>query len=107
MKSQIAKLNDAFRKRLAGTGSLVLTAGIAALPISAQQEIFHQVQTFDTFEEANDPYGDHDFGSFDHAGQTILWKIDCCDVKLKWASPDPANPAVTRRVLTIMLAEEY
>jgi Protein of unknown function (DUF3768) len=55
----------------------------------------------------NDPHGEHDFGSFEYSGQTIFWKIDYYDMRLKWGSPDPADPAVTRRVLTILLAEEY
>jgi hypothetical protein len=41
------------------------------------------------------------------AGSTIFWKIDYFDLKLKWHSPDAANPDVTHRVLTIMLACEY
>jgi hypothetical protein len=41
------------------------------------------------------------------AGSKIFWKIDYFDLKLKWHSPDAANPDVTHRVLTIMLACEY
>ena len=38
---------------------------------------------------------------------SILWKIDCYDPTLSSASHDPADPAVTTRVRTIMLGEEY
>jgi len=55
----------------------------------------------------NDPYGEHDFGSFDHDGRTISWKIDLYDRDYKWYSPAPTDPAKTNRVLTILLAEEY
>ena len=37
----------------------------------------------------------------------IFFKIDYYDADLLNLSPDPANPALTCRVMTIMLAEEY
>jgi hypothetical protein len=37
----------------------------------------------------------------------VLFTIDCYDLALRSGSPDAAVPGVTRRVLTIMLAEEY
>jgi hypothetical protein len=55
----------------------------------------------------DDPFGEHDFGRFEHGGRTILWKIDLYDRGSKFYSPDPIDPAQTNRVLTILLAEEY
>ena len=40
-------------------------------------------------------------------GETIFFKIDYYDRTLTCHSPDPADPAVTERVITIMLADEY
>ncbi|MFZ1952935.1 MAG: DUF3768 domain-containing protein [Pseudolabrys sp.] len=57
--------------------------------------------------QANDPHHEHDFGSFDADGQTIFFKIDYYDRALMFHSPDPANPSVTQRIMTIMLAHEY
>ena len=62
---------------------------------------------FDAFTEDNDPHGEHDFGAFDHAGHRIFWKIDYYDQSLEFGSENPADPAKTTRVLTIMLADEY
>ncbi|MBM3273109.1 DUF3768 domain-containing protein [Candidatus Kaiserbacteria bacterium] len=104
--STIAELNDAFR-RSAPAGTTFVTAGIAALPQEAQARILERVRTFDAFTEGNDPYGEHDFGAFEFAAQTIFWKIDCYDRDMRYGSPNPADPAVTKRVLTVMLAEEY
>ena len=50
---------------------------------------------------------EHDFGSFTLAGRKFFWKIDAYDIEMQFGSPDPADPAKTTRVLTIMLAEEY
>ena len=62
---------------------------------------------FENFTPENDPYYEHDFGSFEHEGKTIFWKIDCYDRDRNYGSPDPADPSVTMRILTVMLAEEY
>jgi Protein of unknown function (DUF3768) len=48
-----------------------------------------------------------DFGSFEADGQMIMFKIDYYDQNMAMHSPDPADPSVTERVITIMLADEY
>ncbi len=45
--------------------------------------------------------------AFEFEGAPIMFKIDYYDKDLNFHSPNPADPAVTERVLTIMLAEEY
>ena len=102
----IRQLNDQLRKSLSG-GVLVMTAAVRALDEARQVEVLNAVGAFDGFDADNDPYGEHDFGALEVTGKRILFKIDYYDVALTSHSPDPADPSVTKRVLTIMLAEEY
>lgn len=104
---RIAKLNDLARTAMGVFCRLVQTEGICALAAADQSRIREKVETFKDFENKNDPYGEHDFGAFDHAGQKVFWKIDYYNRAMDGGSDDPANPRVTVRVLTIMLAEEY
>ena len=104
--ARIRALNDTARRTFV-SGQFFLTRGVAELPPDDQAAILDRVRTFDDFREDNDPWGEHDFGSFMHRGRTINWKIDYYDLLLKYGSDDPSDPARTRRVLTIMLAEEY
>ena len=66
-----------------------------------------KVKAFAELSEENDPHGERDFGSFRHNGTLIYWKIDYYAKAVEWGCPDPADPEVTTRVLTILLAEEY
>ena len=104
--AKIRELNDALRT-LTGEGRFCFTAGISALPPQQQAKIMERVFDFSEFTPESDPHGEHDFGSFEHADKTIFWKIDYYDRDLKFGSPDPADPAATMRVLTVLLAEEY
>jgi hypothetical protein len=65
------------------------------------------IAVFDDFCHANDSHEEHDFGSFEADGHTIFFKIDYLDRDLKYQSADPTDPAVTVRVITVMLADEY
>ena len=102
----IRQLNDQLRKSLSG-GVLVMTAGVRALDEARQLEVLDAVGAFHGFNADNDPYGEHDFGALEIDGERLFWKIDYYDRNLSARSPDPADPSVTTRVLTIMLAEEY
>jgi hypothetical protein len=84
-----------------------MTAGVDALPSDVQAIVIRRVTTFADFNADNDPHGEHDFGSFTFTGRKFFWKIDYYDLTLTYGSEDPADPAKTTRVLTIMLAEEY
>jgi hypothetical protein len=103
---RIRTLNDQLRRHLMG-GRAVLTPGIAALGSEAVQRLVQTIAVFDDFCTANDPHGEHDFGAFEFDGTPVLFKIDYLDKDLNYHSPDPADPAVTERVITLMLAEEY
>jgi hypothetical protein len=88
-------------------GRVMMTSGIAALSQAEQAAIVAAVAAFDGFTGENDPHGEHDCALLNVGGHEVLWKIDCCDLALRHHSPNPADPAVTTRVLTIMLAHEY
>jgi hypothetical protein len=103
---RIARLNDALRK--AGTGGrMVATRGVRALPGFDANTLLTLLAGYDRFDPDNDPHGERDFGDLDYCGAELLWKIDYYDRQLAWGSPDPADPTLTMRILTVMLAEEY
>lgn len=103
---RIRALNDELRRDFS-LGQAVMTPGVAALGAEAVQRLVQTIATFDDFCLANDPHGEHDLGVFDFDGNSIMFKIEYFDRELTFHSPDPANPAVTKRVITLMLAEEY
>ena len=103
---RIRALNDELRRTLPN-GHAIMTTGIAALGPEAVARIVKTIAVYDDFCHANDPYEEHDFGSFEADGQTIFFKTDYYDKALTYHSPDPSDPSVTERVITIMLAEEY
>lgn len=92
---------------LCGGGKAVMTPGAAALGSEEVQRLVQTIAIFDDFCTANDPHGEHDFGAFEFEGARIMFKVDYYDNDLNFHSPNPTDPAVTERVLTIMLAEEY
>lgn len=103
----IRKLNDDFRKGLGQSGKLLATPTITALSEPDQTRLLQAVQAFDAFTKDNDPHAEHDFGTIEQDGERYFWKIDYYDQSFEFGSGNPADPAVTRRVLTIMRADEY
>ena len=104
--TDIKTLNDNLRKTFIG-GRVVLTQGINVKSPKDIARILAKVRNFNNFTKANDPYNEHDFGSFDYKGEKIYWKIDYYDKSYQYLSENPVNPDITNRVLTVMLAEEY
>ena len=101
----------------------VATVGFRSLPEADQSQVRELIETFDAFDEGNDPHGERDFGTIYQLGdgrwtterprvrdderERVFWKFDYYDRDLRFGSEDAANPAITRRVLTIMLSDEY
>jgi hypothetical protein len=103
---RIRELNDELRQHLLG-GQAVITLGIAELGQEFVERLVKTIAIFDDFCHANDPHQEHDFGCMEIDGHSIFFKIDYYDHTLTYHSPDRADPKVTERVMTIMLAHEY
>lgn len=103
---RIRILNDHLRQLHRG-GMVVISQGIAALPRQVWAEVIVAVAAFDAFTKDNDPYGEHDCAVVDVGGLGVIFKIDYYDPSMLRHSDDATDPRVTRRVMTIMLTEEY
>jgi hypothetical protein len=101
---RIRALNDVFRRTFVGG---LITAGVETMPIDQRRSLLAKVRAFDAFTDDNDPHREHDFGAVDEAGVRYFWKVEYFDRATEMGSPDPADPAVTTRVLTVMRADEY
>lgn len=106
MKALIRALNDKLRTTCEG-GIILMTEGITSLEPEMLNQCMMKIQGEQVFNEDNDPYGEHDFGSVKHEDIVVFWKIDYYDLDMLHHSPDPSDEHVTKRVLTIMLASEY
>ena len=122
-RARIARLNDLARRAMGVACTAVATVGFRSLAESDQSRVRELIETFDAFDEDNDPHGERNFGCVYQLGdgqwtterprvcdderERVFWKLDCYDRDLQYGSEDAANPAITRRVLTIMLSDEY
>ena len=111
----VAEHNDRFRTTW-GTdptilGRIVATQGVAALGLGAGLRMMLAVQAFADFTEDNDPFGMHDFGTIEIEadGRTVkvYWKIDLYDRDYLYGSEAPDDPSQTRRLLTLLLPDEW
>lgn len=106
-RSKVALLNDQFRATGVG-GKTVVTRGVINLGNDTLIGVIKAMREYTTWNEDNDPYGEHDFGILTLANsQKVYFKIDYYDARMEFGSEDPADPEKTTRVLTLMLAEEY
>ena len=103
---QIALLNDAFRVTFVG-GTVCVTAGLHQIGDEFVKAALLATRQFTSFEDDNDPHHEHDFGAVEVEDRKVFWKIDYYDPTMTKGSDDPSCLAETRRVLTVMLAEEY
>jgi hypothetical protein len=104
--ARIRALNDALRRCGRG-GRIMITTGLEALGPEQITRVLAAVAAFDNFSDDNDPHREHDCAFLHVDGLQVLFKIDYFDRDLTFHSPDPSDPAVTERVMTVMLANEY
>ena len=104
--ARIRELNDRLRKTGCG-GKTLLTRGVIDLDPEVAAVVLKAVKAFEDFGPDNDPWDEHDCASLEAAGVRVIWKIDYYERSGRIHSPDPADPKVTLRVLTVMLADEY
>ena len=105
-RATTARLNDHFRFT-GENGWVFLSAGVAAQPVPVKDAIVHTIRHFDAFTPDNDPHGEHDFGTLTVNELRIIWEITYYKRDLGDADSDPADPVRTKRVMAIMLSEEY
>lgn len=109
--TQIVELNDAFRRGDPNVpGQRFVTAGVVHLLKQLDvptETLIQRVAQFDDFTELNNPHGEHDFGAFEFHGHQLFWKLDAYDADYALGSDDPTDLSKTRRVLTIMHADEW
>ena len=105
-RARICALNDRLRRHHIN-GRILLSHGVVAKGTDFIRAALRDIALVDSFDEDNDPYGEHDFGSVEVGGERLFWKIDYYDQMLRGHAVDPADGDKCVRVMTVMLAYEY
>lgn len=103
---RIRELNDQLRTSLFG-GRVMASEMVQDLHRLKLGALVDAVRGFMAWDAGNDPYGEHDFGAVLLDGENYFFKIDYLNKSADGGSENPADPAVTLRVLTIMHSSEY
>jgi hypothetical protein len=103
---RIRTLNDHARRTFSGC-AIMITPTVQELGDEGKAQLLSAVREFDQFDADNDPHHEHDFGAIELHGQKWFWKFDYYAPDMRMGSDDPAYIENTRRVLTIMHANEY
>lgn len=119
----IRRLNDAARAIPGVTAITNATIGFQAFADADRFAALTLIARFSKFDDNNDPYGEHDFGAIFRLesgewtqdrpddekaiAETVFWKIDYYEPTLAFGSEAPWDERRTKRVLTIMLSNEY
>jgi hypothetical protein len=109
---RIPELNCRLRKEPANRslGQVLISSGINVRGAEFRAMVLTAIASMQAkdFKIGNDPYSERDFNSFTVAAKLCLFNIDYyAKGNLQKPSDDPADPAKTERVLTVMLADEY
>jgi Protein of unknown function (DUF3768) len=106
LRSQCIQTIDDHLRKNPTADIAIMTPDIAALGQEAADRIIKTITVFDDFCHANDPGDEHDTGSFEAEGRTILFKIDRYERLPESPTPKPADQTDRVRVISVRLAEE-
>lgn len=117
-----ARLNDLTREGIDDESGFVSSAGFQRLTLDDRQATRALVKTYDVWRIDDDLDGNRDFGVIfktadgawtaatpDGEGWlgAVFWRITCFELGRDTPALTPWDAATTRRVLTLMLPEEY
>ena len=103
---KIVALNDAFRRQF-GPDDVILSRGVAALCPEADRgdlftEIKHAIAT-----QLDDAFGERSCGFVSYRDIPIAWRIEYYNLAGDDDSADPADETVTRRMMTLIIADTF
>src|SRR3546814_10222401 len=106
-RERIARLNDMARRTMGVACTAVATVGFRSLPEADQSCVRELIETFDAFDEDNDPHGERVFGTIYQIAdgrwttarlrlrkderERVFWKLAYYDRQLELHSDDAAN----------------
>lgn len=108
---QIARLNDRARLGLDKSARIVVTRNCLATlgPLEGPVAILNQARILAAMRRCTFSVDspERDLGVFELDGHTIWVKVDYFDKALEFGSDDPADAAVTTRVVTVLLPADW
>lgn len=103
---KIVTLNDAFRRDFS-SDDVILSRGIQALcPEADREDLFDAIRCSDST-QLDDAFGERSCGTVGYDGAPVAWRIEYYNPTGDDESSDPADETVTRRMMTMIIADTF